>query len=226
MKQKVVMLSAGMLLAGGTTVHAIPPPWTLEEAKAAADLVLIAQVESVEQQHTNEYLNAAARLSVIKTLKGTLPSRAGAEETGGAAGLVVVYHSTPPAKQRVPDGAGGPGVAPVKVPPIRPMAIGGAGEPRIKAGDTALVFLKKRPGEQGDYAVAVGSFGYVALDTASPEDMAKLKERLSRYADWAKHEQVKDRQIGVTMQRYYAEAMAMAAELAKTAKFGRLQEKE
>jgi hypothetical protein len=174
---------------------AIPPPWTLEEAKAKADLVLIARTTTARKLKSGTGVNMEIGLRPIRVLKGRAPKTAEEAPT-----LRLAFHQPPKAHGN-----------------IRPRVVGGTGHPKPADGETALVFLRRR-GKNEPLRVVCGKFGYVSLSTGTKEARDRVEQRLARYRKWC--ERIGDAKLRQAMEGYYdavLEHVRKTAEKADTA---------
>ena len=167
------------------TAEAIPPPWTLEEAKAKADLILIAKLAKVEPVSGIRGANHRIGFRAVETLKST------AAQEAGDAKHYLLFH-----RREKPKGGG-----------LVAMSIGGTGHPEPGNGDLALVFLKKHE-TKDHFTIVVGSFGYLKLTAGTPGEKAALKKRIGQYREWGKR--MADPKLREAMGRYYDKALAHA----------------
>ena len=74
MKCVSMTIAVGVVLACGPAL-AIPPPWTLEETKAQADLVVIARMTKVEPVQDLQRANSRIGFEPVEVLKGQLDQK-------------------------------------------------------------------------------------------------------------------------------------------------------
>jgi len=178
LSQISVVVSA---LLACSAAQAIPPPWTIEERKAGAELVVIAEISGIESARVEGrggVMNRRAALKPLQVLKGAHEG------------------ATAPVLFSEPVHRGGR---------IQPMPVGGLGRPKIRAGETALIFLSKRAAG-GEYVVRGGRFGYIPLRTGSKEDIGatrKQLEMLSRFCG-----RIEDGEVRDGLRGYYEAALA------------------
>jgi len=183
MNRRVLVCTTALLVSGLALSHAIPPPWTLEEAKAKADLIMIAKAGKAEDVKDVRGLNARVAVKPAKILKGA------AGEEGQPAKLFVLF-----AKPEQPKAPGGP-VA---------VQMGGTGRPEPVEGETSLIFLKKHA-KKGHCTVVCGKFGYIPLVPDAKTGMEGLKKRIDLYRGWCKR--ISDEKLREAMDRYYQETL-------------------
>jgi len=181
-------LAVLVLLVVAGTAGAIPPPWTLEEAKGNADLVLIAKMAKVSPVEGVRGADHKVSLKPVQVLKGDVVVGEDAPD------LFLLFTQPQP---RV--GPGG----------IRAHAMGGTGHPVPVEGETALVFLRKAEPER-HYRVVCGKFGYVSLSSSNPQQLAEVTKRLNLYRGWC--ERIEDASIRKAMTGYYDKVLALLAE--------------
>jgi len=178
-------LAVFVLFAVAETAGAIPPPWTLEEAKGNADLVLIAKMAEVSPVEGIRGADHKVSLKPVQVLKGDL-------EVGEDTPDLFLLFTKP--QPRV--GPGG----------IRAHAVGGTGHPAPVEGETALVFLRKAEPER-HYRVVCGKFGYVSLGTSNPQQLAEVTKRLNLYRGWC--ERIEDADVRKAMTGYYDRVLSL-----------------
>jgi len=176
----------GTLLACGSAM-AIPPPWTLEETKAGADVVMIAKTTKIEPVEGVRGANARVGLEPVEVLKGK------PQEDGKDAKLYLLYRRPEP--RRAPGG-------------IERRIVGGTGQPKAKEGQTALVFLRKDRNEPDSFRAVCGSFGYVVLSAADEAGRGAVQKRIKMHAGWCAR--IGDAEIRKALEGYYAKAAALA----------------
>ena len=184
MKGTTAFLAVAVLVLAFRAAEAIPPPWTIEELKAKADLILIAKTTKAQAVANAPGANRKIGIVPVQILKGKLG------EEGKDAKLFLLF-SKP--VERV--GPGG----------IRMHVMGGVGHPKPRDGETALVFLRKGR-EPGCYSVAGGSFGYLSLTAKTKEDRAALEKRIDRYLQWG--ERIRDAQVRDALAAVYQKTLA------------------
>jgi hypothetical protein len=179
-----------MLTACGAAM-ALPPPWTLEEAKAKADLVLIVKTTKSRELKPKAGVNTAIGLRPIRTLKGTVPENK--DE------LLLAFHRKPKARGKI----------------VQRRIIGGTGHPKPADGEVALVFLR-RQGKEKHFRVVCGSYGYVSLDATKKDELAAIEKRIAMYVKWC--DKVKDEKLRKAMKGYYKAALEHVRKLAEKAR--------
>ena len=170
-------------------VQAIPPPWTIEEMKAKADLVVIAKMATVEPVTDIRGFNRKIRIVPLEVLKGQIAEER--HEKGTSRKLDLLF-----AKREKPKGK------------IVPVVVGGLGKPEPKTEETALVFLKKRA-KEGLCTVVAGKFGYLSMGTGAGEELAAFKKRIGLYQGWCKR--IEDEKNRHAMEAYYQKALDFSA---------------
>lgn len=186
--KRVSMLVFVLMLAACDPALAIPPPWTLEAAKAGADVVLIAKTAKIEPVQGVRGVNAKVGLEPVEVLKGKL------EPTAKDARPFLLYAR--PKRQAGPGG-------------IERRVIGGTGQPAPQEGQTALLFLRRDRIEPDGFRAVCGSFGYVVLSAASQQGREAVKKRIRMHADWCA--KIGDAEARKAMEGYYAKASAFVA---------------
>jgi hypothetical protein len=181
-------LAVLVLLGVAGTAGAIPPPWTLEEAKGNADLVLIAKMAEVSPVEGIRGADHKVSLKPVQVLKGDLTV---GEDTPN---MFLLFTKPQP---RV--GPGG----------IRAHVVGGTGHPVPVEGESALVFLRKAEPER-HYSIVCGKFGYVSLSSSNPQQLAEVTKRLNLYRGWC--ERIEDANIRKAMTGYYDRVLSLLAE--------------
>ena len=194
MKRVSTLVVIGTLLACGSAM-AIPPPWTLEEAKAGAEVVVIAKTTRIESVEGVRGANARIGLEPVEVLKGKLKPDA------KDAKLFLLYMR--------PQQRPGPGG-------LQRRVVGGTGQPKAQEGQTALMFLRKDRNEPGSFRAVCGSFGYVALSAAGQADREavkkrikeRIKKRIKMHGDWCAR--IGNAEIRKAVEGYYAKAADFA----------------
>lgn len=178
--KRLQLAVAALALLIACTANAIPPPWTIEEAKAKAKLVVIAKIgkiEPVQSEKLSGQFNRRTVLQPIQILKG---------KPADATGYLLF---------REPVHQGGN---------IQRRQVGGAGQPKIRQGETALIFLSTHP-KSNDFIVRGGSFGYIVLNADSKDELAEVEKQLAGYARTCKN--IKDDKVRAQLEGYYAAAL-------------------
>ena len=191
MKWVSTLVVIATLLACGSAV-AIPPPWTLEETKAGADLVVIARTTRIEPVEGVRGADSRIGLEPAEVLKGKLQPRA--KDTK----LYLLY--------KRPERRPGPGG-------IERRVMGGTGQPKPQEGQTALIFLRKDPSRPDSFRAVCGSFGYIPLSAAGDAEREAVKKRIKMHSDWCAR--IGNAEIRKAMEGYYAKAAAHANQDAK-----------
>lgn len=197
MNKQIVPLILAVLIFAGRPAVAIPPPWELEGWKAASDLILIGKTTKIEPVAQVAGVNSRVGLVPVKVLKGKMPAKGQGPDARSP--LPVLFSKLKPPKI---------------APGIRVHVQGGTGHPNIAEGETALVFLKADPKQEGSFRVAYGSFGYIGLDAKTEQDLAAVKERINRYRQWSR--KIGDEATRLAMDSYYQTALALAGKSENT----------
>jgi hypothetical protein len=185
------LMASVVLLIGGTAL-AIPPPWTLEEGKAQADLVLIAKMTKAESVENIQGANARIGFVPIEVLKGDLGPKDFKKKDASLFLLFTKQEDRPG-----PDG-------------IQRRMIGGTGDPKPVDGQTALIFLKKDHTQRNSYRAVYGSFGYLGLSATAGQDLAGLSKRIDMHRQWCA--KIGSEDARKAMESYYDKAKALLAE--------------
>jgi hypothetical protein len=180
-----------VLLASGRG-YAIPPPWTLEETKAKADLIVLAKAVKVELVKDSPGFNNRASIEPVEVFKGELASA----KTEGVK-LFVLFTKSEKAKEQ----AG-----------IVVMEAGGVGQPELADGETSLLFLKKHA-QEGHYTIILGKFGHFRLDTATEKELAALKDKIALHRGWCGR--ISDEALRKAMDGYYQKTLDFMARKTK-----------
>ena len=178
-----------VLVLACSSVHAIPPPWSIEEMKAGADLVVIARTNTASHVTDAGRFNRKIGIVPLHVLKGELPQRV---RKPAAAELYLLYFVPEPPK----------GDGPV------PRRVGGVGNPEPGDREPALIFLQKYGQKEDHFTVRGGSFGYISLAKTAESDLAAVAKRISHYRKWC--ERIKDTRVREAMNGYYQKALAFA----------------
>ena len=179
-----VVLAALAVLTVCPRARAIPPPWLLEEMKAKSDLILVARMTKTEEAANAGRYNSRIGFQPVEILKGKIDKKKDEEPK-----LFVLYYKPPEILHA-----------------FRPHVIGGTGNPRPADGELALIFLKKAAKDK-HFTVACGSFGYVSLKAATPEELAKVRQRLAGYRKTC--ERIKDKKVRQAMDSYYQKTLEL-----------------
>lgn len=167
-KQMLLPGIAAMAALIVSNAQGIPPPWSIEEMKAArASVILIGRVESIAPVENDATRTHEAAIVVVKLLKG---DESALRQAGSEKSRCKVTFSSPSAKKN----PAGP----------RAVSVGGPGDPKILTNDVALVFLKQDPECADRYHVVLGSFGYITLNAKSDAETTVCKETIQRHLTW------------------------------------------
>lgn len=191
-RRKALACVVALILLTSGRGNAIPPPWTLEEAKAKADLVVLAKAAKIEPVKDIPGFNSRAAIEPIEVLKGELGS---AKAQGGK--VFVLFSKPDKPKEQA-------GIAAVEV--------GGVGQPELAEGETSLLFLKKHDRE-AHYTIVLGKFGHFRLDTATDKALAALRDKIGLHRGWC--ERISDEGIRKAMDGYYQKTLDFLAKRMK-----------
>ncbi|GEM_PF-2678586 len=157
----MVGLAAAALLWAVWPAHAADAVWAVEEAKARADVILIARMGASRPIAGPRGLNRMASFSPVTVLKGAPLLRDG--NTGRALpDLKVLYLAKPPWWDEETDLPG------------RQQYLD------IPAGQMALVFLRAEY-RRGEFSVVMGESGYIPLTGLNFEQATEVRARIARY---------------------------------------------
>ena len=193
MSRRTVSILAVLALLAGGVAGAIPPPWTIEEAKGKADLIFIAKTAKIEPVENVPGANRRVGIEPVLVLKGKH------EKRPAPAKLALLFFQRPEPK---------PG-------PIRAHSIGGVGYPKPREGDIALMFLRKDRQKEGHFRIACGSFGYVRLNAKTKDELAAVRKRIAMYQQWC--QRIKDENVRTAMEDAYQKTLAFLEKAAKAA---------
>jgi len=191
---RVSVIAALVCVACGSA-QAIPAPWSIEEWKGKADLIVIARTTTAAPANAVRGANRCIGIEPVEVLKGKLPKPQGKAGKEDGSRLQVLFFQPPPPV---------PG-------PIQRRAVGGPGHPDPKEREFALIFLKKGPRPR-QFAVTMGSFGYVGLRTGTRQQTQALAKRLRMYRKWC--ERIGKKEIRAAMDGYYAKTLALVGRIA------------
>lgn len=163
--------ASGIVLAtlAVPVVMSLPPPWETEKMKfERADLIVIAKILAVNAP-AKAGGESRADLAISQVLKHT-------GKAGEVHCQILFVAPAPP--------GGGPQV----------MKIGMPSEPKIAAGETALMFLTKVPDQPGKYHVVLGVLGYIRLDAGAGvrQQLQQFQESAGKVEDAALRKQLED----------------------------------
>lgn len=194
LKYQMVSIVAVVCVTWGVA-RAIPPPWSIEEWKSDADLILIARTMKVEPANGVPGANNRIGIEPVEVLKGktaTTQPKAGEEKDPT---LHVLFPKPPPPARG----------------PIRIHQAGALGRPNPREGEFALIFLKK--GRQArHFTIALGSFGYIALRTGTKPQKEAVEKRIRMHREWCAR--IKKEKIRTVMDAYYARTTAFIERIA------------
>jgi hypothetical protein len=178
-----------------SAAQAIPPPWEIETMKATqSDLIVIGRIGDVGLLEGVKDADHSAAIAIEETIRGDKVSVTATAAVGNA---VCKIAFCAPAKR--PEGE-----------KIDTAVVGSPGKPDVKAGDLALVFLKRGSEPGSALRVVLGAFGYIRLSAASAEDRVRVKEKLARHLEWCGR--IEDAAVRTEMEAVYRKAIAFVDE--------------
>ena len=95
MRESRTSVIVAIVLTACGFARAIPPPWSIEEWKSKADLILIARTMKIEPVKDVRGVNSSIGIEPVEILKGKVDE---AEEKAGALNLRVLFFKPLPAR--------------------------------------------------------------------------------------------------------------------------------